>query len=60
VRPWEKLQDSETSKIFQIELTNRFEALKCDNTSKTTRERYKLFEDTVSEAEKIVGKWKHI
>jgi len=55
---WKKLQDPATREEFQLELSNRFNALKTDNTS-TITERYREFETTVKEvAEKVVGKCK--
>lgn len=54
---WKKLQDAATREQFQIELSNRFETLQCNDTSTPITERYELFENAVSEvAEKVVGK----
>ena len=56
---WKKLQDATTREQFQLELSNRFEALQCNNLSTPITERYDLFENAVSEvAEKVVGKCK--
>ena len=44
---------------FEIELSNQFKGLKCDDTSTPITERYDQFEETVAEvAEKVVGKRK--
>ena len=55
---WNKLQDAATREYFQIDLSNRFEALQCNETSAQITERYEeLFEHAASEvAEKVVGK----
>ena len=54
---WRKLQDAVTREQFQIELSNIFEALQCNDTSAPIMEKYKEFEHAVSEvAEKVVGK----
>ena len=56
---WKTLQDAATREQFQLELSNRFEALQCNNLSIPITERYDLFENAVSEvAEKVVGKCK--
>ena len=53
---WKKLQDPSTREEFQLELSNKFEALQNDDTL-TITDRYKNFETTVKEvAEKVVGK----
>ena len=46
---WRKPQDAATREQFQIELSNRFVALQCNDTSAPITERYKEFEHAVSE-----------
>ena len=54
---WSKLQDAATRDQFQIELSNRFKTLQCNDTSAPITERYKEFEHAVSEvAERVVVK----
>lgn len=54
---WKKLKDAATRERFQIELSNRFETLQCNDISTPITERYELFENAVSDvAEKVVGK----
>ena len=54
---WRKLQDAATREQFQKEMSNRFEALQCNDSPSPITERYKEFEHAVSEvAEKVVGK----
>ena len=56
---WSKLQDAATTDQFQIESSNRFKTLQCNDTSVPITERYKEFEHAVSEvAERVVGKRK--
>ena len=54
---WKKLQNTSIREQFQLELSNRFEALQCDDTSIPITQRYHQFEKAVSEvAEHVVGK----
>ena len=56
---WKKLKDADTKHEFQIELSNRFKELRCDDTSTPITERYDQFEKAVADvAEKVVGKRK--
>ena len=56
---WKKLQDADTKHKFQIELSNRFKELHCDDCSTPITERYDQFEKAVAEvADKVVGKCK--
>ncbi|XP_078586049.1 uncharacterized protein LOC144867902 [Branchiostoma floridae x Branchiostoma japonicum] len=56
---WRKLREAHTREVFQMELSNRFEALKCDEVSSPITERYACWEKTVAEtAEKVVGRCK--
>ena len=56
---WRKLQEPDTKHHFQIELSNRFEGLKFDDTATPITERYNQLEKAVAEvAEKVVGKRK--
>ena len=56
---WKKLQDADTKHKFQIELSNRFKELHCDDCSTPITERYDQFEKAVAEvADKVVGKRK--
>ena len=53
---WSKLQDAATRDQFQIELSNRFKTLQCNDTSAPITERYKEFEHAVSEVtERVVS-----
>ena len=50
-----RLQDNKHE--FQIDLSNRFEELHCDDTTTPITERYDQFEKVVAEvAEKVIGK----
>ena len=52
-----KLQDPTTREEFQLELSNRFQALSANDDSINITERYESFETAVREvAEKVVGK----
>ena len=54
---WKKLQDAATKEQFQLELSNRFDVLQCNNMSTPIMERYESFENAVEEvAEEVVGK----
>ena len=54
---WRKLQDPTTREEFQLELSNRFQALSMTDDSTNITERYESFETAVREvAEKVVGK----
>ena len=54
---WKKLQDAATKEQFQLELSNRFDVLQCNNMSTLITERYESFENAVEEvAEKVVGR----
>ena len=54
---WWKLQDQATREEFQLELSNRFQALSSMDDSTDITERYESFETSVREAaEKVVGK----
>ena len=54
---WKKLQDAATKEQFQLELSNRFDVLQCNNMSTPITERYESFENAVEEvAEKVVGR----
>ena len=54
---WRKLQDAATKEEFQLELSNRFDVLQCNNMSTPITERYESFENAVKEvAEKVVGR----
>ena len=56
---WKKLQDADTKHEFQIELSNRFKELQCDDTSTPITERYDHFERAAADvAKKVVGKGK--
>ena len=51
---WKKLQDAATK---ELELSNRFDVLQCNNMSTPITERYESFENAVEEvAEKVVGR----
>ena len=54
---WKKLQNPATKNEFQLELSNRFEALTLDDQSIDLSERYESFESTVRDvAEEVLGK----
>jgi len=54
---WCKLQNPQTREDFQLELSNRFQALSFMDDSADITERYESFETSVREAaEKVVGK----
>ncbi|XP_072036972.1 craniofacial development protein 2-like [Amphiura filiformis] len=55
---WKKLLHAPTKNRFQIELSNRFQVLQCDdNDQSPISERYEMFEKVVEEvAEEVVGK----
>ena len=54
---WKKLQDAAIKEQFQLELSNKFDALQCNNMSTPITERYESFENAVEEvAEKVVGR----
>ena len=54
---WKKLQNAATKEQFQLELSNRFDVLQCNNMSTPITERYESFENAVEEvAEKVVGR----
>ena len=54
---WKKLQDAATKEQFQLELSNRFSVLQCNNMSTPITERYESFENAVKEVvEKVVGR----
>ena len=54
---WKKLQDAATKEQFQLELSNRFDVLRCNNMSTPITERSESFENAVEEvAEKVVGR----
>ena len=57
---WKKLQVTSVRDDFQLQLSNRFQALQCNDTSVPISQRYQQFELAVSEvAEEVVGKCKH-
>ena len=54
---WKKLQNPATKNEFQLELSNRFEALTFDDQSIDVSEKYESFESTVRDlAEEVLGK----
>ena len=54
---WKKLQDAATKEQFQLELSNRFDVLQCNNMSTPITERCESFENAVKEvAEKVAGR----
>ena len=54
---WQKLQDPGTREQFQLELSNRFQALSLTDDSLNITQRYESFETAVREvAEEVVGK----
>ena len=54
---WKKLQDAAAKEQFQLELSNRFDVLQCNNMSTSITERYESFENAVKEvAERVVGR----
>ena len=54
---WKKLQDVATKEQFQLELSDRFDVLQCNNMTTPITERYESFENAVEEvAEKVVGR----
>ena len=56
---WKKLQDQGTKEAFQLELSNRFQALTALDDTADITERYEAFATTVQEvAEEVLGKHK--
>ena len=54
---WKKLQGAATKEQFQLDSSNRFDVLQCNNMSTPITERYESFENAVEEvAEKEVGR----